>query len=275
MNRSHLSHRIRRVLNLTAPETRMPWASGAIMLCTVAIGLATLWPVQAHSATPRPIQASETPAQDATSTRKTVVKININGTSYVLHTLDLTPDTPVTVNGEEKRFGDLTGDEQNALRDAVKTAQETPNGTANTHTERKIVLKVGGKTFELNTFDLTPDTSLKVDGATVRFGDLSAEDQQTVRQGVEGARSDTEAGAATETHVTTNKSADGTTHIVKQVVRKQVCVFKVDADTIKIYGDLKPDAIVSINGVKSKFKSLPASRQNQIRDLWRRHGSMK
>jgi beta-lactamase regulating signal transducer with metallopeptidase domain len=277
MTRSSLVYRIRRVLNVTTPEQRAPWTAGAIALCAVTIGLATLWPVQARSATPLPTRSApavEQPvAQDQPTTQKTVLKLNVNGTSYTLHTFDLSPDTNVDVDGTTRRFSDLSAEAQDALREAVKDAQEAPKDTVGTTNERRMVIKVNGKTYELNTFNLTPDTSIKLNGAAVRFGDMTAQEQETVRQAVENARSaqaegGAEAGAHIETTVKATRTPSGVKRFVTKRIRQKVYMFKMGADTATVYGDLKPDTIVAINGMKSKFKALPASRQKQIQEAW-------
>lgn len=198
MSNSHLMTRIRRVLGVHRPETRAPWMVGALVLCTATIGLATLWPVQAHS-TPRAaneVKKPAAPAKKAKRTKvvnkivkKTKIAIGINDKKYVLTTFDLTPDTHLKVNGKDTRFGDLSEAEQQEIRKAVDGARSAQGEqTPGIHTQTRIVMKTDAKTYELTSFDLTPETHLKVDGKETRFGDLSEAEQQQIRHGVEKAR---------------------------------------------------------------------------------------
>ena len=46
MMNGHLIQRVRRVLGVSGPEKRAPWAKGALALCTATIGLAALMPIR-------------------------------------------------------------------------------------------------------------------------------------------------------------------------------------------------------------------------------------
>lgn len=58
--------------------------------------------------------------------KTTRIMLNINGDRVELDGANLTPDTPVTVNGKSGRFGDLTPTQQQQLRDALGKLKTLP-----------------------------------------------------------------------------------------------------------------------------------------------------
>jgi beta-lactamase regulating signal transducer with metallopeptidase domain len=407
MSNHHLIRRIQRVLGTHGQEKRTPWTAGVLALCTASIGLATLWPVHAHSApTPRALHHAQAKQADGLQTVTTNTQIGIstnvngkaigvkfdpktvdlapgtpitidgqqkrfgdlsdseqeqlsmavavarirahstnmqfglgtsvNGKSIGLSvdskTPDLTPDTPITVDGQPKRFGDLSDGEQEQLSVAVAAARvraqrvsspSAPHPAAAQRTDGKqtvttttqsiwslgIDTSMSGKSIGLKidskTPDLTPETPITVDGQQKRFGDLTNDEQQQLSMIVAADRKwvaghDHQVVAPTpETPVTVNgqpnlqkqvneavassrntsfskivgakqsSTADNEQRRTTTAARQKVYQLKVGNGQVKVYGDtLKPDTIVSINGVRSRFKDLSADRQKQIRAAW-------
>jgi hypothetical protein len=197
MSNHYLLQRIQRVLGAHGPEKRAPWMAGALALCTATIGLATLWPVQAHSApTPQAPQSAETKQTDGRKsgikTTQSVISSSIvsigtsvNGKSIGIKfdskTPDLTPDYPITVEGQKKRFGDLNDEEQDQLCMIVAS---TRIRTHRPNTQFGLGTGVNGKsiglTVDSNTPGLTLETPVTVEGKPKRFGDLSDDEQEQI-----------------------------------------------------------------------------------------------
>jgi beta-lactamase regulating signal transducer with metallopeptidase domain len=205
----HLIHRIQRVLGVSGPEKRDPWAKGAPALCAAAIGLATLMPLQAYSRpTPQEKVVQTTVKQTKTQqgsevTTVTKVQVNIKGDKIELATTTPTADTPLKVNGQEKRFGDLTAQQQKELTQALKAVHvrtgrhrvnvKVHKGANSTSVDvkqngetrvLKIRLNLHGDKIEFNTVTLTPDTLVTVNGKEGRFGDLTAQQQKELQAAV-------------------------------------------------------------------------------------------
>ena len=119
----------------------------------------------------------------------------INGDKVELSSADLTPTTPLKVNGKEERFGDLTPQQQQELQTTMKSvpqvdlpslvakAMSDGNGGPSVHVfiAKSVAFDIGGDHFELTGTALTPDTLLKINGKQERFGDLTPEQQKQVR----------------------------------------------------------------------------------------------
>jgi beta-lactamase regulating signal transducer with metallopeptidase domain len=132
MSKHHLTQRIQRVLGAHGPEKRAPWTAGALALCMASIGLATLWPVHAHSA-PHPAEAKRTDGQQTVTTNtqgswSLGLGTSVNGKSIGVKidskTVDLPPEYPITVDGQQKRFGDMSADEQYLISMIVEDARK-------------------------------------------------------------------------------------------------------------------------------------------------------
>jgi beta-lactamase regulating signal transducer with metallopeptidase domain len=294
MTNRHLIHRIQRVLGVSGPEKRDPWAKGALALCAAAIGLATLMPLRAYS---RPTQQDPPSKQETTVKVVTKILVNINDDKIELNTTDLKPDTPVTVNGKQGRFGDLTPKQQEELQQALKKIQvpavpfgdgqqtmkvfvQKVDGSDSAGTSKftivksgvtKILLNINGDKIELNTTDLKPDTLVKVNDKEGRFGDLTPQQQKELRQ------------ALKKVHVTSVHVGDGQ-HNVKVLMRdgadangadfSKVTVsdggvmkilLNINGDKIELNTtNLTPDTPVTVNGKQGRFGDLTPKQQQEL-----------
>jgi len=295
MTNRHLIHRIQRVLGVSGPEKRDPWAKGALALCAAAIGLSTLMPLRAYS---RPTQQDPPVKKETTVKIMTNILMNINGDKIELTTTDLKPDTLVKVNGKEGRFGDLTLTQQKQLRDAVDNlhvlAIPTGDGQHNvkvkvikgdspdgekfskvifSKSDMKMVLNINGDKIELNGTDLKPETRLKVNGKEGRFGDLTPLQQKQLAEAVQKAHiktilmGDGAANAGFIVHKgdgpdgakfsTIMISKDGGTKIM----------LNINGDKIELNGtELKPDTHLKVNGKEGKFGDLTPLQQKQLQE---------
>lgn len=249
MTNRHLIHRIQRVLGVSGPEKRDPWAKGALALCGAAIGLATLIPLRAYS---RPIQ--QTPP--AKSTRvvqvSTNILLNINGDKIELHTTDLKPDTIVKVNGKEGRYGDLTPLQQKQLAEAI---QKVHVGV-----DTDLRLNINGDQIELHTTDLTPDTIVKVNGKEGRYGDLTPLQQKQLAEAVQNAS------AKSILHrVLVSHSGAGDVKTLSLDRVGTTVLLNINGDKIELHTtDLKPDTLVKVNGKEGRFGDLTPLQQKQL-----------
>jgi hypothetical protein len=132
--------------------------------------------------------------------------------------LDLAPETPITVEGQQKRLGDLSADDQNQIRKAVadmrvqmEIAPETPlavNGqpdaqklaseaaataqnrgtgskqssTVNTVRQKVTPLKAGNDQVKVFGDTLKPDTVIIINGVRGHFKDLSPDRQKQIQE---------------------------------------------------------------------------------------------
>lgn len=275
MTNSNLVYRIRRVLGGNRTEQRAPWLVGALALGAFSIGLATLWPVQAHS-TPTPAAKHRAQEGERKVVKKINVMLNFNGKKLELNTLDLTPDTQILVDGKSTRFGDLSQDEQEEIYHAVAMAQENlPNlipGQTGMVEHTSILVNLNGKKIELHTLVITPDTEVTVDGKPAHFSDLSEEEQDRIRQAADTARSARpEASTSAENKQTSTRTSTHSTDTHGVITSVRTSQHRIDYGNnhLTVYGDtLKPDTLVTLNGVKSKFKNLSAADQKRLQAIW-------
>jgi autonomous glycyl radical cofactor GrcA len=291
MTNRHLIHRIQRVLGVSGPEKRDPWAKGALALCAAAIGLATLMPLRAYS---RPTQQDPPAKQETTVKIVTHIMLNINGDTIELNTTDLTPDTTVTVNGKQGRFGDLTPKQQEQLQQAVKKVHiatvQVGDGQHNVKVlmrdgadgggadfskvmvsdggAMKILLNINGDKIELNTTNLTPDTPVTVNGKQGRFGDLTPKQQEQLQQAIKKVHIHVGPDATTFGLHKGITFAEATIQVGKPKIR-----LNIDGDTIEITGNtsdfstenLPADTLVKVNGKEGRFGDLTPKQQELIR----------
>ncbi len=287
MTNWHLIHRIQRVLGVASPEKRDPWAKGALALCAATLGLAALMPVRAYS---RPAQQDPPAKQDTTVKVVTKIKLNIHGDKIELNSTNLKPDTLLKVNGKEGRFSELTPQQQKELQQALKNVHVTKSkhnievrmhegdapGSANSSkvivskgATTKIVMSINGDKIELNTIELTPDTSVKVNGKAGRFGDLTPKQQEQLQEAVKSVH----------IHVVPDKTSHnphaGTSFASATMNGGHTKIrLNINGDTVEITGNtsdlstenLPANTLVSVNGKESRFGDLPESEQKAIRE---------
>jgi hypothetical protein len=183
MTNTHLIRRIRRVLGVAGPERRDPWAKGALALGAATIGLLTLLPVHAQQGGGPTSTPPASPTVTSTVTTSMKILLDINGDNFELHSTNLTPDTPITVNGKEGRFGDLSPQQQQRLQMAVKQIP-SPDPSDHVMTSTRYILHLGVDKIELSGTDLMPDTPVTVNDKEGRFGDLTPAQQQRLQMAV-------------------------------------------------------------------------------------------
>ena len=143
------------------------------------------------------------PARSTRFVRSTKIVLNFNGEKMELDTAELTPATPVRVNGRPTRFGALSPKQQQRLKMALKaipepgdveftdpSAQVIPGGTkvspdATSSTTRlremtRLIFKSHENKVEMDTAAPTPDTPVRLNGRVTRFGDLPRRMQQMI-----------------------------------------------------------------------------------------------
>ena len=142
------------------------------------------------------VSATASSISSTTTPQGTTFQLDLNGDKIELHSATLTPDTPVTVNGEQVLFGDLTAQQQQQLQEAVKNvpsvdiqslAAKAARGansapTAQASSSMKFLLDLSGDKIELHSTNLTPDTPVTVNGKEGRFGDLTPRQQKQIRE---------------------------------------------------------------------------------------------
>ena len=292
MTNRHLIHRIQRVLGVSGPEKRDPWAKGALALCAAAIGLSTLMPLRAYS---RPTHQDPPVKKETTVTVKTNILMNINGDKIELNTTDLKPDTLVKVNGKEGRFGDLTPLQQKQLQEAIAKVhiEAIPGGDGQhnvkvmvrkgdgpdgakfsrvivSKSDMKMVLNINGDKIELNGTDLKPDTRLKVNGKEGRFGDLTPLQQKQLAEAVQKIHTKSIVlGGGTGYIVHKGDGPDGA-KFSQVIVSKDGgtnILLNINGDKIELNTtDLKPDTRVKLNGKEGRFGDLTPTQQKQLQE---------
>ncbi|MEO7718899.1 MAG: hypothetical protein ABIY70_22090 [Capsulimonas sp.] len=243
---------IQRMLTASVSQQSAPWFNNARILGAAIIGIGTLLPVLGYSANP---PAGAAPAQlvnvDTFTTSETMM--DIDGDKIQFSGSDLTPNTPVTVNGVVGRFGDLTPKQQQMLR----VTQHPQGGDVSTVTSRETMMDINGDKIQFSGSDLTPNTPVKVNGVVGRFGDLSPKQQQMLRATANPndiksiIASIPAVGANAKVHFFT------TGPIVLDINGS-----KIELSII----DLKPDTPVKVNGVTGLFGALTPQQQQQIRE---------
>ena len=259
MTNTQLTRRIRRVLGVSGAERRDPWAKGAMAFGAAIVGLATLLPIHAYSSNPAVVTApAQTVKIQAFST--TQIMMDIDGDKIQFSGDDLTPNTPVTVNGVVGRFGDLTPKQQQTL-----SAAEHPQGRdVSTFTSSETMMDIDGDKIQFSG-DLTANTPVTVNGVMKRFGDLTPKQQQTLS-------------AATNPidikNIIAAMPAGGIAAMPAGGANAKVHFFSMGQIVLDINGskielsttDLKPDTPVKVNGVTGLFGALTPQQQQEIRE---------
>ena len=178
-------------------------------------------------------------------------RLDLNGDKVELHSTDLTPDTPLKVNGKEGRFGDLTPQQQKQLQEAMKnvsasvatsTSATTPQGTT-------FRLDLNGDKIEFHSTSLTPDTPVAVNGAEEHFGDLTPQQQKQLQEAVKNASVSATPSAST----TTSQGA--------------TVLLDINGDKIEFHSPtLTPDTPVTVNGKEERFGDLTPQQQKQLQE---------
>lgn len=259
MSNTQLVGRIRRILGVASPEKRDPWTKGVLALGAVAIGLLTLVPARAHSRQQTP-QTPTVPVATSRVADTMQFQFNVNGDTIELSTLDLKADTPVQVNGKEKRFADLSSAQRKKLRRLMK---ELPALNANSvMTNSKILFRNNGEEIALNSIDLTqrvilkPDTQVTVNGKAKRFDELTEAQQEQMQRIVKElpatdvsalfAKAVGQVGSATSTTTKIRVNTNGETLEVNTAV-------------------LTPDTPVLVNGKSQRFGDLSEEQQHRLK----------
>lgn len=198
---------IRRALGASVSNRRGFRSRGVALLGVSAISLAVLAPACADSPIikTQSLVLADTPASGSTTVQTTQafrtmkIILDFNGDKIELDTIDVTPSTPVTVNGKRGLFGDLTPTQQQQLRQALQAVPPIDVTTITTEAVNaakaggmkpgvsvtkamRIILNINGDRVELDGTNLTPDIPVTVNGKSGRFGDLTPTQQQQLRQ---------------------------------------------------------------------------------------------
>jgi len=290
MSDTHFIHNIR--LGIASPGRRRVPARRFLSLGAATLGLAALLPVYAGPATVQTqveplaftIDSSATPAQKFTISarvnpdqtihlaRATKISLNIKGDSIELDSTNLTPDTIITVNGRQGRFGDLTPTQQQELKQAIKalpnlgaqsfaaviTDLPTIALTPRIPQSAKTLLNINGDSIEFKGIALAPDTAVKVNGQQKRFGDLTPAQQQQLRQATHDLSS---------IDIKLPPGIEGGKVDQINVFQSTKAILDINGDKIEIDSPAPTsDTVVKVNGQQRRFGSLTPAQQKQILD---------
>lgn len=258
MNNNRFGFRVRRILGLTAPENRLPLAACMAACCTAIVGLAVLWPLPARGVS----HAGD--GQEHKTQRFTIRIRESNNERDIALTLndnqELTKDSPVTINGKQARFSDLTPMEQQQMRARLAAAREEfrkgglDGNTSRTIVRQEIRLNLNGIEIELATRTPAADTPVTVDGKSKRFGDLDPALQQKIRD-------------ILSQHVAEGRSSqDSDVRRAKEETRVAINAGK---ELYVVHGAvLASDTPITVAGKTCKFRELSSARRTRLRKAW-------
>ena len=204
---------------------------------------------------------------------------DIKGAKIELDAIDrdnLAPDTTVTVNGKAQRMSDLTESEQAELKRAFAAIPALPTATLGeagktskgdilfqATQDMRIVMDINGDKIELDTDKLAPDTVVKVNGKSTRFGDLTPTQQKQLQEKVESMPRPVIFKAALPADFPAGLPVGVPTAIS---LRLAPAVLNVDGTKFEIEdGELTSETAVTVNGKVLRFGDMPVAQQQKLR----------